>query len=213
MQRASESRTKPWAAGGELDVRRLLCLAGAGLALWAATRTWSVELTVRRRRCRRCATPAAAAGCCPGCRRWRWWRWPGGGAVLATRARLRRVLGGAAGLLRWPWRPGRVRAGRRRRRLGEPAVAGALPARRSAGRCAAVLDGAARRRLAGDGRPVRAAGADRSGACRRRPAERTAGADGRAADHRGVGRAGSGRGPDGRLTRGPVRSTGGQPTG
>ncbi|MEK8109990.1 Trp biosynthesis-associated membrane protein [Micromonospora sp. M12] len=25
----------------------LLCLAGAGLALWAATRSWSVELTVR----------------------------------------------------------------------------------------------------------------------------------------------------------------------
>ena len=38
-------------------------------------------------------------------------------------------------------------------------------------------------------------------------------ADGRAADHRGVGRAGPGRGPDGRLTRRPVRSAGCQPTG
>lgn len=85
-------------AGGEgrreLTYAALFCLAGGGLALWAVTRTWAVELTDR---------PAPLSGL--------WevrsggdllpWLPPlavvglaGAGAVLATRGRVRRLLGG-----------------------------------------------------------------------------------------------------------------------
>ncbi|XBP96580.1 Trp biosynthesis-associated membrane protein [Micromonospora sp. CCTCC AA 2012012] len=76
----------------------LCCLAGAGLACWAATRTWSVELIPR--------------GALPPSRQVRTgtdllpWLFPlalvalaGGGAVLATRGRVRRLLGGLLTLL------------------------------------------------------------------------------------------------------------------
>ena len=130
----------------------LLCLAGAGLALWAATRTWSVELTVRPaplppvRDARSGGEPAAlAAGAGPGR------RLAGGGAVLATRGRLRRVLGALLGVLGLA-----VAAGGGYGLVadvggdGEPAVAGALPARRPAGRRRA----AAGRRVRGGGWPA-----------------------------------------------------------
>ncbi|MEU4678132.1 Trp biosynthesis-associated membrane protein [Micromonospora sp. NPDC023737] len=83
----------------ELTYAVLLSLAGAGLALWAATRTWSVELTVRPsplppERVTRTGTallpwlPAlAVVGLA------------GGGAVLATRGRVRQLLGGLLALL------------------------------------------------------------------------------------------------------------------
>ncbi|MFC3500389.1 Trp biosynthesis-associated membrane protein [Micromonospora krabiensis] len=83
----------------ELTYAVLLCVAGAGLALWAATRTWAVELTVRPAPLgpeRALRTGAALVPWLPalavvGL--------AGGGAVLATRGRLRQVLGGLLALL------------------------------------------------------------------------------------------------------------------
>ncbi|MEU5721780.1 Trp biosynthesis-associated membrane protein [Micromonospora sp. NPDC047738] len=77
----------------ELAYAVLLCLVGAGLALWAVTRTWSVELTARGSlpptRHTRTGTdllPWVSALALVGL--------AGGGAVLATRGRVRRLLGG-----------------------------------------------------------------------------------------------------------------------
>jgi hypothetical protein len=77
----------------ELTYAVLLCLAGAGLACWAVTRTWSVELTARgslppTRDSRTGADllPWVSALALVGL--------AGGGAVLATRGRLRQLLGG-----------------------------------------------------------------------------------------------------------------------
>ncbi|MEU3457090.1 Trp biosynthesis-associated membrane protein [Micromonospora sp. NPDC006766] len=77
----------------ELTYAVLLCLAGAGLALWAVTRTWSVEVTARgplpAARHARTGTdllPWVSALALVGL--------AGGGAVLATRGRVRRLLGG-----------------------------------------------------------------------------------------------------------------------
>lgn len=81
----------------ELTYAVLLCLAGAGLALWAVTRTWSVELTARgslppTRHSRTGADllPWVSALALVGL--------AGGGAVLATRGRVRRLLGGLLSL-------------------------------------------------------------------------------------------------------------------
>ncbi|MFU8872591.1 Trp biosynthesis-associated membrane protein [Micromonospora sp. SL4-19] len=77
----------------ELTYAVLLCLAGAGLAFWAVTRTWSVELTargslpaVRHARTGADLLPWVSALALVGL--------AGGGAVLATRGRVRRLLGG-----------------------------------------------------------------------------------------------------------------------
>ncbi|MFR9777827.1 Trp biosynthesis-associated membrane protein [Micromonospora sp. MS34] len=86
--------TSPPARGRrELTYAVLLCLAGAGLAFWAVTRTWSVELTARgslppTRHARTGAEllPWVSALALVGL--------AGGGAVLATRGRVRRLLGG-----------------------------------------------------------------------------------------------------------------------
>ncbi|MEU8261355.1 Trp biosynthesis-associated membrane protein [Micromonospora sp. NPDC048999] len=77
----------------ELTYAVLLCLAGAGLALWAVTRTWSVELTARG------PLPAArhartGADLLPWVSALALVGLAGGGAVLATRGRVRRLLGG-----------------------------------------------------------------------------------------------------------------------
>ncbi|MFG1674934.1 Trp biosynthesis-associated membrane protein [Micromonospora sp. NPDC049282] len=76
----------------ELAYAVLLCLAGAGLAAWAVTRAWSVELTARgalppgqRARTGADLLPWVSALAYVGL--------AGGGAVLATRGRLRRLLG------------------------------------------------------------------------------------------------------------------------
>jgi hypothetical protein len=81
----------------ELTYAVLLCLAGAGLAFWAVTRTWSVELTARgslppTRHARTGAEllPWVSALALVGL--------AGGGAVLATRGRVRRLLGGLLAL-------------------------------------------------------------------------------------------------------------------
>ncbi|MEH0984173.1 Trp biosynthesis-associated membrane protein [Micromonospora sp. CPCC 205556] len=96
---AAPSDVAPAARGRrELTYAVLLCLAGAGLALWAATRTWSVEVTargglpaIRADRSGADLLPWVSALALVGL--------AGGGAVLATRGRARRVLGGLLALL------------------------------------------------------------------------------------------------------------------
>ncbi|MFE9958702.1 Trp biosynthesis-associated membrane protein [Micromonospora sp. NPDC005299] len=82
----------------ELTYAVLLCLAGAGLAFWAVTRTWSVEVTARgslppSRHARTGAEllPWVSALALVGL--------AGAGAVLATRGRVRRLLGGLLALI------------------------------------------------------------------------------------------------------------------
>ncbi|MEV4482306.1 Trp biosynthesis-associated membrane protein [Micromonospora coxensis] len=82
----------------ELTYAVLLCLAGAGLAFWAATRTWSVEVVSRG------SLPATrqdrtGADLLPWLSALALVALAGGGAVLATRARLRRLLGALLTLL------------------------------------------------------------------------------------------------------------------
>ncbi|MFF5172137.1 Trp biosynthesis-associated membrane protein [Micromonospora sp. NPDC000089] len=96
---AAPDRPAPPARGRrELTYAVLLCLAGAGLAWWASTRTWSVELTARgslptARQARTGADllPWLSALALVGL--------AGGGAVLATRGRVRRLLGALLALL------------------------------------------------------------------------------------------------------------------
>ncbi|RKN51306.1 Trp biosynthesis-associated membrane protein [Micromonospora endolithica] len=71
----------------------LLCVAGAGLASWAATRTWAVELTPRPTPLPPVREPASGAGLLPWLPALALVALAGGGAVLATRGRLRRALG------------------------------------------------------------------------------------------------------------------------
>ncbi len=82
----------------ELTYAVLLCLAGAGLACWAATRTWSVELTARGS-----LPPSRQARSGTDLLPWvsalALVALAGGGAVLATRGRVRRLLGGLLTLL------------------------------------------------------------------------------------------------------------------
>ncbi|MET7708284.1 Trp biosynthesis-associated membrane protein [Micromonospora sp. NPDC005413] len=85
----------------ELTYAVLLCLAGAGLALWAATRSWSVELTVRPAPLPPVRDTRSGAALLPWLPALALVTLAGGGAVLATRGRPRRVLGvllGAFGL-------------------------------------------------------------------------------------------------------------------
>ncbi|MFJ6196409.1 Trp biosynthesis-associated membrane protein [Micromonospora sp. NPDC092111] len=77
----------------ELAYAVLLCLAGAGLACWAVTRTWSVEVTARG------ALPPtrqdrSGADLLPWLSALALVALAGAGAVLATRGRVRRLLGG-----------------------------------------------------------------------------------------------------------------------
>nr|WP_232234045.1 Trp biosynthesis-associated membrane protein [Micromonospora chokoriensis] len=79
----------------------VLCLAGAGLALWAATRSWSVELTLRPAPLPPVRDARSGASLLPWLPALALVTLAGGGAVLATRGRLRRALGvllGALGL-------------------------------------------------------------------------------------------------------------------
>ncbi|MEU8182773.1 Trp biosynthesis-associated membrane protein [Micromonospora sp. NPDC049044] len=88
-------------AGGrrELTYAVLLCLVGAGLALWAATRTWSVELTVRPAPLPPVRETRSGAGLLPWLPALALVTLAGGGAVLATRGRPRQVLGAVLGVL------------------------------------------------------------------------------------------------------------------
>ncbi|MEU0548089.1 Trp biosynthesis-associated membrane protein [Micromonospora sp. NPDC005979] len=90
-------------AGGrrELTYAVLLCLAGAGLALWMATRGWSVELTARPAPLPPVREARSGAALLPWLPALAVVAVAGGGAVLATRGRVRRLLGvllGALGL-------------------------------------------------------------------------------------------------------------------
>ncbi|RLP92122.1 Trp biosynthesis-associated membrane protein, partial [Micromonospora sp. CV4] len=85
----------------QLTYAVLLCLAGAGLALWASTRTWSVELTVRPAPLPPVRDARSGAALLPWLPALALVTLAGGGAVLATRGRPRRLLGvllGALGL-------------------------------------------------------------------------------------------------------------------
>ncbi|MGC4853006.1 Trp biosynthesis-associated membrane protein [Micromonospora sp. DT4] len=85
----------------ELTYAMLLCLAGAGLALWAATRGWSVEVTARPAPLPPVRAARSGAALLPWLPALALVALAGGGAVLATRGRVRRLLGvllGALGL-------------------------------------------------------------------------------------------------------------------
>ncbi|MFG1757632.1 Trp biosynthesis-associated membrane protein [Micromonospora echinofusca] len=78
----------------ELTYAVLLCVAGAGLALWASTRTWAVELTARPTPLPPVRDARTGAGLLPWLPALALVGLAGGGAVLATRGRARRLLGG-----------------------------------------------------------------------------------------------------------------------
>ncbi|WBB82244.1 Trp biosynthesis-associated membrane protein [Micromonospora sp. WMMD882] len=82
-------------AGGrrELTYATLLCLVGAALAVWAATRTWSVEVTVRPAPLPAVRADRSGAALLPWLPALGVVALAGAGAVLATRGRLRRALG------------------------------------------------------------------------------------------------------------------------
>ncbi|PZG22741.1 Trp biosynthesis protein [Micromonospora craterilacus] len=95
MSEGSGTEPRPAAGRRELAYAVLLCLAGAGLALWAATRTWVVDAaaasTLDEGRTGARLLPWLPALALVGL--------AGGGAVLATGGWLRRVLGGLLALL------------------------------------------------------------------------------------------------------------------
>ncbi|PWR05068.1 Trp biosynthesis protein [Micromonospora acroterricola] len=90
---------RPAAGRRQLTYAVLLCLAGAGLAFWAATRSWSVELTVRPAPLPPVRDARSGAGLLPWLPALALVTLAGGGAVLATRGRLRRLLGVLLGVL------------------------------------------------------------------------------------------------------------------
>ncbi|MGS2615241.1 Trp biosynthesis-associated membrane protein [Micromonospora sp. LZ34] len=99
MNGGAEPAARPAAGRRELTYAVLLCLAGAGLALWAATRTWSVELAARPAPLPAVRDAHTGAGLLPWLPALALVGLAGGGAVLATRGRLRRLLGGLLCLL------------------------------------------------------------------------------------------------------------------
>ncbi|GAB3862314.1 hypothetical protein GCM10029963_68280 [Micromonospora andamanensis] len=83
----------------ELAYAVLLCLAGAGLALWAATRTWVVGVVGRSEPMLLVEEGRTGGQLLPWLPALALVGLAGGGAVLATRGRPRRVLGGLLTLL------------------------------------------------------------------------------------------------------------------
>ncbi|WP_410810910.1 Trp biosynthesis-associated membrane protein [Micromonospora sp. 067-2] len=83
----------------QLAYAMVLCLVGAGLALWATTRSWSVELTVRPAPLPPVRDARSGAALLPWLPALALVTLAGGGAVLATRGRLRRLLGVLLGAL------------------------------------------------------------------------------------------------------------------
>ncbi|MET8307724.1 MULTISPECIES: Trp biosynthesis-associated membrane protein [unclassified Micromonospora] len=94
-----ESGARAAAGRRQLTYAVLLCLAGAGLALWAATRSWSIELTVRPAPLPPVRDARSGAALLPWLPALALVTLAGGGAVLATRGRLRRLLGVLLGVL------------------------------------------------------------------------------------------------------------------
>jgi hypothetical protein len=98
--RRGEREAGPAVAGRrQLTYAVLLSLAGAGLALWAATRSWSVELAVRPAPLPPERTTRSGAALLPWLPALALVGLAGGGAVLATRGRVRQVLGALLALL------------------------------------------------------------------------------------------------------------------
>ncbi|QGN47754.1 Trp biosynthesis protein [Micromonospora sp. WMMC415] len=91
---AADTGTPRAAGRRELTYAVLLCVAGAGLAAWAATRTWAVELTPRPAPLPPVRAGRTGADLLPWLPALALVALAGGGAVLATRGRLRRLLGG-----------------------------------------------------------------------------------------------------------------------
>ncbi|MET8084338.1 Trp biosynthesis-associated membrane protein [Micromonospora sp. NPDC005237] len=91
----------PVSVGGrrQLTYAMLLCLAGAGLALWAATRGWSVEVTARPAPLPPVREARSGAALLPWLPALALVTLAGGGAVLATRGWVRRLLGVLLGVL------------------------------------------------------------------------------------------------------------------
>ncbi|MFF5178459.1 Trp biosynthesis-associated membrane protein [Micromonospora sp. NPDC000316] len=83
----------------QLTYAMLLCLVGAALALWAATRNWSVELTVRPAPLPPVRDVRSGAALLPWLPALALVALAGGGAVLATRGLLRRIVGVLIGVL------------------------------------------------------------------------------------------------------------------
>ncbi|WP_433533574.1 Trp biosynthesis-associated membrane protein [Micromonospora sp. CA-263727] len=77
----------------------LLCLAGAGLALWATTRSWAMDVSGRPEPMPLVSEGRTGAQLLPWLPALALVGLAGGGAVLATRGLLRRVLGGLLALL------------------------------------------------------------------------------------------------------------------
>ncbi|MBX7264647.1 Trp biosynthesis-associated membrane protein [Micromonospora sp. Llam7] len=90
---------RPGAGRREAAYAVLLCLAGAGLALWAATRTWAVEVAARPAPLPPVRQVRTGAALLPWLPALALVGLAGGGAVLATRGGPRRVLGGLLALL------------------------------------------------------------------------------------------------------------------
>ncbi|SIN09172.1 Trp biosynthesis-associated membrane protein [Micromonospora cremea] len=93
MTGPTQPHDRPAAGRRQLTYAVLLCLAGAGLALWASTRSWSVELTVRPAPLPPMRDARTGAALLPWLPALALVTLAGGGAVLATRGLLRRVLG------------------------------------------------------------------------------------------------------------------------
>lgn len=77
----------------ELAYAVLLCLAGAGLAVWATTRPWAVEVTLRPAPLPELRTERSGAAMLPWLPALALVALAGAGAVLATRDGVRRVVG------------------------------------------------------------------------------------------------------------------------
>ncbi|MGV9214756.1 Trp biosynthesis-associated membrane protein [Micromonospora sp. RB23] len=94
-----EPSRQPTTGRRELTYAMLLCLAGAGLALWMATRGWSVEVTARPAPLPPVRATRSGAALLPWLPALAVVALAGGGAVLATRGRVRRLLGVLLGVL------------------------------------------------------------------------------------------------------------------
>ncbi|PZG01410.1 Trp biosynthesis protein [Micromonospora deserti] len=95
----ADAGAPPAAGRRELTYAVLLSVAGTGLALWAATRTWAVELADRPAPLPPVRGLRTGAGLLPWLPALAVVGLAGAGAVLATRGRLRRLLGGLLFLL------------------------------------------------------------------------------------------------------------------
>jgi hypothetical protein len=91
--RSAAERSPSSAGRRELTYAVLLCLAGAGLAVWAATRNWTVEVSLRPAPLPALREERSGAALLPWLPALAVVALAGTGAVLATRGGLRRLVG------------------------------------------------------------------------------------------------------------------------